>query len=364
MVETAPVLIEMNHISKIFKTPAGDFPALKDVSVQFSQGEFVSILGKSGSGKSTLINMITGIDHPTTGTVKVAGLDIHSLPESRMAVWRGKNLGVVFQFFQLLPMINVIDNLLLPMDLGGVYPYEERVDRALDLLRLVGLEEYALKMPNELAGGQQQSIAVARALANDPPIIAADEPTGNLDSNTADSVFQIFEELARRGKTIIMVTHDPALAKRTHRSVLLCDGEIIHPLIAESLAMLPHRLMLALTKIVKEEEFVTGELVYSPGDMPGFFLVQSGSAEIILRQAGSVEKMIHRLEKGQYFCWHDWQWLHEKGEDVLLRASNGESLCILAASYPSFDRLIKENSNSSRYFIRPAVLCSWLERGC
>jgi putative ABC transport system ATP-binding protein len=220
-------LIEMRDIVKVYKTGAGDFPALKNITVCFYQGEFVSVVGKSGSGKSTLANMITGIDHPTSGSVRINGTLVHKLNESQMSVWRGSNLGIVFQFFQLLPMLNLLENVMLPMDFCKVYDPAEREERAMALLALVGLQDVADQLPAAVSGGQQQSAAIARALANDPPIIIADEPTGNLDSRSADSVFEVFIDLARKGKTILMVTHDQALAKRTDRILLLADGELV-----------------------------------------------------------------------------------------------------------------------------------------
>ncbi len=220
-------LIEIDDVGKVFKTPAGDFQVLKKICAKVNQGEFISVVGKSGSGKSTLVNMITGIDHPTTGRVLVEGVEIHRLSESKMATWRGLKLGVVFQFFQLLPMLTILEDILLPMDFCNKYKNGEREERAIDLLKMVGLEQYADKLPAELSGGQQQSAAIARALANDPPILVADEPTGNLDSRTAEEVFQTFCSLVDQGKTIIMVTHDPSLSERTSRTILLKDGEII-----------------------------------------------------------------------------------------------------------------------------------------
>jgi putative ABC transport system ATP-binding protein len=219
-------LVEMKEIVKVFKTPAGEFTALNRVNVSFYPGEFVAIVGKSGSGKSTLANMITGIDHPTSGTVCVGGTFVHSLNESDMSKWRGRNLGIVFQFFQLLPMLTLLENVMLPMDFCEVYPVAEREDRAYDLLCMVGLEDLADKTPAAVSGGQQQSAAIARALANDPPLIIADEPTGNLDSRTAESVFGLFATLVAQGKTIIMVTHDPSLARKTNRMLSIVDGEI------------------------------------------------------------------------------------------------------------------------------------------
>ena len=222
-------LIEMKQINKTYYSASGNFTALKNINLTFYRGEFVGVIGKSGSGKSTLANMITGIDRPTEGKVFVDGLDIYAMRENEQAQWRGKNLGVVFQFFQLLPMLTLVENVLLPMDFCDMFDPAERLDRALALLEMVGLAEVAHKLPGSVSVGHQQSAAIARALANDPPIIVADEPTGNLDLKTADSVYDRFEELAADGRTIIMITHDPEIAGRLSRTVLLADGVVISP---------------------------------------------------------------------------------------------------------------------------------------
>ncbi len=219
-------LIDMQNVVKEFKTPVGSFRALDGIDLQVDAGEFVAVIGKSGSGKSTLTNMITGIDRPTSGTVSVAGTDLMRLNEGRTAVWRGENVGVVFQFFQLLPTLTLAENVMLPMDFLGLYTKKERRERALALLAEVEMESQADKLPNEISGGQQQRVAIARSLANDPPIIVADEPTGNLDSKTAESIFSLFEKLVGEGKTILMVTHDDDLASRVSRAVTIADGRI------------------------------------------------------------------------------------------------------------------------------------------
>jgi putative ABC transport system ATP-binding protein len=228
-------LIEMKQVGKTYYSASGEFVALKNINLFFNRGEFVGVIGKSGSGKSTLVNMITGIDRPSTGKVIVEGLDIHAMPESSQARWRGKNLGVVFQFFQLLPMLTLAENVLLPMDFCNMYNPIERPERALALLEMVGLADFAHKLPGSVSIGQQQSAAIARALANDPPIIVADEPTGNLDLKTADSVYCRFEDLAAEGRTIIMITHDPELAGRLTRTVMLKDGAVSNPTNQEGL---------------------------------------------------------------------------------------------------------------------------------
>ncbi|MEA1979171.1 MAG: ABC transporter ATP-binding protein [Chloroflexota bacterium] len=220
-------LIAFNQVSKIYETSAGSFVALRDLDLRIDKGEFVSIVGKSGSGKTTLINMLTGIDRPSDGEIYVSGAAVHELNEGEIAVWRGKNVGVVFQFFQLLPTLSVLENVRLPMDFGGAFDRQERNDRAMHLLELVGIEDQADALPAKLSGGQQQRAAIARAIANDPPIIATDEPTGNLDSHSSDKIIHLFEDLVSRGKTILMVTHDDELAGRAMRTIRLADGKVV-----------------------------------------------------------------------------------------------------------------------------------------
>jgi putative ABC transport system ATP-binding protein len=200
---------------------------LKGVSLRVQPGEFVAVIGPSGSGKSTLINMLTGIDRPTAGDVVVAGTRLNDLDENRMARWRGRNLGVIFQFFQLLPALTILENVVLPMDFCNTFKPAERKPRALDLLAQVGMADQAHKLPSAVSGGQQQRAAIARALANDPPLLVGDEPTGNLDSKTADQVFGLFTSLVAGGKTLIMVTHDRELAARVPRIVRVQDGHVM-----------------------------------------------------------------------------------------------------------------------------------------
>jgi len=220
-------IIALQGVTKSYKTAAGDYLVLKGIDLALEAGEFVSIVGKSGSGKTTLLNMISGIDRPTSGEVWVNNTALHKMSEGQMAHWRGSNLGIVFQFFQLLPTLSVLENIMLPMDFCGKIPFRERKQRALSLLDLVGLADQAYKLPLALSGGQQQRVAISRALANDPPVLIADEPTGNLDSKTAESVFELFHELAAQGKSVVIVTHDSSLASRTHRAILIADGEIV-----------------------------------------------------------------------------------------------------------------------------------------
>jgi putative ABC transport system ATP-binding protein len=221
-------LIELRKVSKAYDVAAGKFLALKEVDMGADAGEFVAVVGKSGSGKSTLINMITGIDTPTSGEVYVAGTAVHAMDQEQLAVWRGRNVGVVFQFFQLLPTLTVAENIVLPMDFCNTFPVNERRERAISLLEKVGIAEQADKLPSDLSGGQQQRAAIARALANDPRLIVADEPTGNLDSHTSDAVMKLFSDLAAEGKTVLMVTHERDLTQYFTRSIMLSDGVIVN----------------------------------------------------------------------------------------------------------------------------------------
>lgn len=219
-------LIALRKITKTYPGAGGGFTALKDVQLDFSAGEYVAVVGKSGSGKSTLLNMLTGIDHPSEGTVVINGVQVHTLGESALASWRGKNIGIVFQFFQLIPTLTILENLLLAMDFVKVIPKNERQHRAEMLLKQVGILQHAQKLPSALSGGEQQRAAIARALANDPPMVVADEPTGNLDSQTTEVIQGLFKQLVDAGKTVIVVTHDRVASARFDRVITLRDGVV------------------------------------------------------------------------------------------------------------------------------------------
>ena len=273
--------IYLKNVVKTYVNAAGSFTALKGIDLEISYGQFVALVGKSGSGKSTLLNMLTGIDHPTSGQVCVGNEDIYSMTESRRALWRGRNVGIVFQFFQLLPTLTLLENTILPMDYCNVYPYGERPDRAMALLKMVGLEEHAYDLPSNVSNGQQQAAAIARSLATDPPIIVADEPTGNLDSRSADVVIRVFRELAAQGKTILIVTHDPSLTSRVDRTVIISDGEIIDPIVAATLPSLDHPQMLQATHDLERVIFEPGEIILRQGEpVNHFYMVGSGQVEV------------------------------------------------------------------------------------
>jgi len=299
---SSKVLIELKNVVKTFHTPAGPFTALKNVSLQVNAGEFAAVIGKSGSGKSTLINMVTGIDRPSLGEVYVGGTPIHNLNEDRMAAWRGRSLGVIFQFFQLLPTLTLVENVMLPMELCGTYPRQERRERAMHLLSLVGLSSQANKFPSAVSGGQQQRVAIARSLANDPNILIADEPTGSLDSKTADSIFMLFEDFVRQGRTILMVTHDRDLASRVSRVILIADGEITDHYITDALPMLNKGEQVRLLSRLEPINFAPGATIIKQGDpATHFYILVKGRVDIAVRHESGAEIVVNHLEAGSYF---------------------------------------------------------------
>ncbi|MFN2173443.1 MAG: ABC transporter ATP-binding protein, partial [Candidatus Promineifilaceae bacterium] len=231
--EDAP-LISLRGVNKIYETAAGGFQALTDINLDVYKGEFLGVVGKSGAGKTTLLNVISGVSQATSGEVIYTPqqygkppVTINKMGEDELALWRGNNVGIVYQSFELLPMIDLVDNVMIPQDFTGHYSPQISQDRALELLDLVEIARHAYKLPAHISGGQKQRVAIARALVNDPPLILADEPTGNLDSVTADTIFRIFEKLVEQGQTIVMVTHDHGLARRFSRKVRIVDGRLV-----------------------------------------------------------------------------------------------------------------------------------------
>jgi putative ABC transport system ATP-binding protein len=305
-------LIDLRGVAKTYQTAAGGFTALKGIDLQVDPGEFVAVIGKSGSGKSTLINMITGIDRPSSGEVWVSGTGVHRLNEGQLAAWRGRNVGLIFQFFQLLPTLTVIENVMLPMDFCNMYERGERPERAMRLLQEMELADQAHKLPAELSGGQQQRVAIARALANDPPILVADEPTGNLDSKTAGSVFALFERLVSGGKTILMVTHDRDLAEKVTRTVVISDGEIIEQYLAQTFPTLDEQQLARVTRQIERRKVPPGAILIEEGCPPdAFYIVTRGEVEIHLHARDGQDFVVARHGPGYYV-----------GEVELLRGGN------------------------------------------
>jgi ABC-type lipoprotein export system ATPase subunit len=286
--------------------------------------------------------MITGIDRPTSGEVFVNDTAVHELNENRMARWRGKNLGIVFQFFQLLPTISVIENIMLPMDFCRTYPMREREKRALGLLEMVELADHAYKLPTALSGGQQQRVAIARALANDPPVVIADEPTGNLDSKTADSVFELFKNLVVQGKTIIVVTHDSSLAKRTHRTALIADGEIVNEYVASAMPTLSREQLLQATHVAQEQHYEAGTMIFSEGtNADSFYIVTRGMVEVILPRANQSDVVAVQLGPGKYFG--EMEFFHDKKHRASIRASEAGPVDVLAIGYDKLEELLSQS---------------------
>ncbi len=335
-------MIDLREVDKFYTSAAGDYHALRNIDLQVNPGDFVSIIGKSGSGKSTLLNMISGIDRPTTGEVWINATALHKLDENQLAAWRGENLGILFQFFQLLPALSLLQNVILPMDLAGKYSPRERRQRAEHLLELVGLSEHQHKLPSMVSGGQQQRAALARALANDPPLIVADEPTGNLDSKTAESVFALFNELVKQGKTIIIVTHDSGLAKRTSRTALIADGEIVNEYVTKALPTLTFDQLLAANRLFRPHQYEAGAMILTEGrDNNNFYVVSKGTVEVILPRPGQSDVIALELGPGKYFG--EMAFFHDRRNMASVRACETCPVEVLQITYEQLNELLAQS---------------------
>jgi len=271
-------IMVLRDVNKTYLTSVGEFPALKNINISIESGQLISVLGKSGSGKSTLINIMAGIDHPSSGDVLINGSEYHKMSEGIIAVWRGKNLGIVFQFFQLLPTLTVLENTMLPMDFCGTYRKSEREGLARNLLHTLEIEELCDSFPNTISAGHQQCAAIARALANDPPIILADEPTGNLDSKTGEMVINIFKKLVSSGKTIIMVTHDRKLASQAQRILLLRDGILLRETLTNAFLDLNESTLARIDQKSKTFALNAGKSVlFSKQEQFWFWILEKGA---------------------------------------------------------------------------------------
>jgi ABC-type lipoprotein export system ATPase subunit len=336
-------LIELRQVVKSYQTAAGPFAALKGVDLRVDTGEFVAVVGKSGSGKSTLTNMVTGIDRPSSGQVFVGDTAIATMGENKLAAWRGRNVGVIYQFFQLLPTLTVIENVILPMDFCHTYNSRQRVARAMDLLAQVEVPEQAHKLPSALSGGQQQRVAIARALANDPPILVADEPTGNLDTKTADSVFQLFARLVDQGKTILMVTHDQDLAKRVTRTVILNDGEIIEERLARVFPTLSPAQLVRATHGLEPERHAPGAIILREGEAPdALHIITRGQVDVLVRGPDGIEIVAARLTPGQYFG--EVELLRGGANIATIRAGLDSGVELAALERDAFMNLVAESA--------------------
>jgi ABC-type lipoprotein export system ATPase subunit len=296
--------------------------------------------------------MITGIDRPTAGEVWVNGTPIHELSEDQLAGWRGSNMGIIFQFFQLLPALSLLQNVILPMDLAGKYTRRERRARAEHLLEIVGLADQQHKLPSLVSGGSN-SVRIARALANDPPIVIADEPTGNLDSKTAETVFALFNDLAVQGKTIIIVTHDSSLARRTHRTALIADGEIVNEYVAKALPTLTHDQLLSATHKVKPHQYEAGAMILVEGkNSDSFYIISKGTVEVVLPRPNQSDVVALELGPGKYFG--EMEFFHERRNRASIRASESGPVEVLAMDYQALNTLLSE-SEPTREALRQAA---------
>ncbi|HUW22166.1 MAG TPA: ATP-binding cassette domain-containing protein [Candidatus Bathyarchaeia archaeon] len=338
-------IIELKNLVKTYQTEAGVFPVLKGINLAIQQGEFVGVIGKSGSGKSTLINMLSGIDRPSSGEILVNETPIHDLTEDEMAQWRGLHLGIVFQFFQLLPTLTVMENVMLPMDFCHLYTPKERWERAWHLLKLVEVADQANKLPGMISGGQQQRVAIARALANDPPVIVADEPTGNLDSKTAEQVFRLFEKLVNDGKTIVMVTHDSDQAKRLGRTLIIADGEIIEEYLAQTFPALNERQLIWMTSRIRIENYAPGEMIIKKGaGSDKLYIVIQGQVEILLDLPGGQELAVTRMTKGNYFG--EIELLQDRASVASARAAIDGEVKVAVLDRATFNKLLADSKET------------------
>jgi ABC-type lipoprotein export system ATPase subunit len=336
------LMVDLRSVDKHYASAAGDVHVLKGIDLQITPGEFVSIIGKSGSGKSTLINMIAGIDRPTSGEVWINGTPVHKMTENQMAIWRGGNLGILFQFFQLLPSLTLLQNVILPMDLAGKYSPRQRRERATGLLETVGLGEHLQKLPSMISGGQQQRAALARALANDPPLLVADEPTGNLDSKTAEAVFSLLNEQVARGKTVIIVTHDSGLAKRSKRTALIADGELVNEYVTRALPTLTFDQMLAASHKVKPHRYEAGAMIISEGkNSDAFYIVSKGTVEVILPRHNQSDVVALELGPGKYFG--EMEFFHERRNRASIRACETCAVEVLEMTYEQLNELLGQS---------------------
>jgi ABC-type lipoprotein export system ATPase subunit len=340
---TSQHLIDLRQVVKAYETPAGPFMALNGVDLQVDAGEFVAVIGKSGSGKSTLINIITGIDRPTHGQVNIGGVPIHQLNEDGVASWRGQNLGVIFQFFQLLPTLTLLENIMLPMEFARLYSPAERRERALDLLELVEMVDHAGKLPSAISGGQQQRVAIARALANDPAVLVADEPTGSLDTRTADTIFQLFEDLVAQNKTILMVTHDRDLASRVSRVILISDGEIVDQFVSQALQTLNEKHLAEVTAMLEPATYPAGATVFQQGEPADkFYIVIRGGVEVVKQYPDGRELVTAVLDSGQYFG--EMGLMNDIPRTATVRVLPDTDAALLALDRATFNSLLQESA--------------------
>lgn len=346
--------VEVQNLRKVYKTPNGEFVALDNLSVKIEQGKFVAFIGRSGSGKSTLINCLTGIDRPSSGELYIDGVAVHKLNEYQLARWRGQRVGLVFQFFQLLPTLSLVENVMLPMELVNSYPPHKRRKRAMELLGMVGLADHANKLPADTSGGQQQRVAIARSLANDPAVIVCDEPTGNLDVGTAQQMFRLFQDLRDQGKTVIMVTHDDDLAYRADHVFLIESGVLVNEYLSDVLDELTPQQINAFIQHASITDFAPHMNIITEGTFGDeFFVILEGGVDILVNR-NNHEVLVGRQTKGGLFG--EMALVDGTTRSATVRADRETGVKVATINRATFQQLLDE-SDSFRHHMQ-ALLAS------
>ena len=333
--------VDIRNLRKVYQTPAGEFIALENLSVKIDSGNFIAVIGRSGSGKSTFINCLTGIDSPTSGEIYIDNVAVHKLSELQLARWRGKRIGLVFQFFQLLPTLTLAENVILPMELNNTYPQHKRRKRAMELLDRVGLAGHAHKLPSDTSGGQQQRVAIARSLANDPAVIICDEPTGNLDAVNALDMFRLFEELRDQGKTIVMVTHDEELAQRANHVFLIENGVLVNEYLSDLLDELTEEQFNEFIKHAHITDYAAGSTIITEGSIGDeFFIVLDGTVDIFVKRKNR-DVLVARKTKGGFFG--EMALLGDGRRLATVRAGSNEATKLASITRSTFQHLMEES---------------------
>ena len=334
-------LIEITDLTKHYQSGGETVEALRGVTFTVEAGEFVTIMGQSGSGKSTLLSILGGMNHPTGGAVEMAGVKLYDLPGERLADFRAGNLGFIFQSFHLIPYLTALENVLLPLAIAGAKK-GEKIAVARGALGKVGLGTKIDRLPNQLSGGEQERVAIARAIVNNPRILFADEPTGNLDSKTAESVFALFNDLAAKGKTIIIVTHDSGLAKRTQRTALISDGELVNEYVAKAMPTLTQEQMLQVTRTARSILYEPGAMILAEGtNANGFYVVSKGTVEVVLPRPDRSDVVAVQLGPGKFFG--EMEFFHDQKHRASVRATDSGPVEVLALNYEQLNELLSQS---------------------
>jgi putative ABC transport system ATP-binding protein len=332
-------MIEIQNITKVYQMGETEVRALDGVSLKIEDGEWIAITGPSGSGKSTLMAILGCLDSPTSGSYQLDGIDVAKMRDDQLAAVRNKKIGFVFQQFNLLSRTSALENVALPL-LYATGNHQR--DRAKAALAAVGLSDRLGHRPNELSGGQQQRVAIARALVTEPSILLADEPTGNLDSKTAETIFALFNDLVEQGKTVIIVTHDSGLARRAHRTALLADGEIVNEYVAKALPTLTPAQLLAATHKLQPRHYEAGSMILAEGkNSEAFYVIAKGTVEVVLPRRQQSDVVALELGPGKYFG--EMEFFHDRRNRASIRASESCAVEVLSLDYEALSSLLGES---------------------